>query len=114
MSSKVDFSRTARRFYALSDATRLRIVERLADGEQCVCKLQDLVGASQSRLSFHLKVLRDVGLVIDRREGRWVHYSLRPSVLEELTDFLGTRTPDAAGGPPTADASTRKRVVASV
>lgn len=89
-----DLPRLARRFYALSDETRLRVVELLVDGERCVCELQSAVGATQSRLSFHLKVLRDAGLVNDRRAGRWVHYSLRPDVLEEIGSFVRAHTPE--------------------
>ena len=76
-------------FHALSDETRLAIVKRLAGGERCVCDLQDLLDAAQSRLSYHLKMLKDAGLVSDRREGRWVHYSLVPDALEMLSQFAG-------------------------
>ena len=65
-------------YHALSDETRLAIVERLRGGERCVCDLQTDLGAAQSRLSFHLKVLRDAGLVVDRKEGRWSYYTLVP------------------------------------
>ena len=76
-------------FHALSDETRLEIVRRLGSGEKCVCDLQDLLDAAQSRLSYHLKLLKDAGLVSDRREGRWVHYSLVPGALETLASFVG-------------------------
>ena len=68
-------------FRALGDETRLRLIERLRDGEQCVCDLTDELGASQSRLSFHLKALKDAGLVTDRKDGRWVYYALKPEAL---------------------------------
>ncbi len=95
-----DRARLARWFYVLSDETRLRVVELLGGGERCVCELQAAIGATQSRLSFHLKVLRDAGLVHDRRAGRWVHYSLRPEVLEEIGAFVLEHTPPAAGWAP--------------
>jgi ArsR family transcriptional regulator, arsenate/arsenite/antimonite-responsive transcriptional repressor len=76
-------------FHALSDETRLEIVRRLGSGEKCVCDLQDLLDAAQSRLSYHLKLLKDAGLVTDRREGRWVHYSLVPGALDTLGAFVG-------------------------
>ena len=76
-------------FHALSDHTRLAIVKRLAGGERCVCDLQDLLDASQSRLSYHLKTLKDAGLISDRRDGRWVHYSLVPGALDGVVDFMG-------------------------
>jgi ArsR family transcriptional regulator len=76
-------------FHALSDDTRLAIVRRLAGGERCVCDLQDLLDAAQSRLSYHLKTLKDAGLIADRRDGRWVHYALVPGALESVSEFLG-------------------------
>ncbi len=89
-----ELGRLARWFYALSDETRLRVVELLVGGERCVCELQAALGATQSRLSFHLKVLRDAGLVHDRRAGRWVHYSLRPEVLEAIETFVREHRPE--------------------
>jgi ArsR family transcriptional regulator len=77
-------------FHALSDETRLKIVERLLTGEQCVCNLMEPLGLGQSHLSFHMKTLKDAGLVTDRRAGRWIHYSLNPGTLEEVQEFLGT------------------------
>ncbi len=58
-----DLARAARWFHALSDETRLHIVWLLAGGERCVCDLQEALDAAQSRLSFHLKTLREAGLV---------------------------------------------------
>ena len=75
-------------FHALSDETRLALLDRLRNGEQCVCELTDAMNAAQSRLSFHLKVLKDAGLVEDRREGRWMYYSLSASAIEELEDLV--------------------------
>lgn len=74
-------------FHALSDDTRLGILEKLRSGEQCVCDLQDGLDAAQSRLSFHLRVLKDAGLVSDRKEGRWSYYSIVPDALTELHDL---------------------------
>lgn len=73
---------------ALCDDTRLRIVELLADGERCVCDIQGPMGISQPLLSFHLKVLREAGVVSDRRAGRWAYYSLRPDTLAALSAAL--------------------------
>jgi ArsR family transcriptional regulator len=83
-----DRAQALRWFQALSDETRLQIVELLAGGECCVCDLQDSVGAYQSRLSFHLRKLKDAGVVADRREGRWVYYSLNPEVFEAMGEYL--------------------------
>lgn len=80
-------------FHALSDATRLAILEMLRGGEQCVCDLQDRLEAAQSRLSFHLRVLKDAGLVEDRREGRWSYYRIAPAALAEVHDFAVAMQP---------------------
>jgi ArsR family transcriptional regulator len=75
-------------FRALSDETRLRLVNRLRDGEQCVCDLTDALDTGQSRMSFHLKTLKDAGIVTDRREGRWVYYALNPEVIDAMSELL--------------------------
>ncbi|MEJ2504528.1 MAG: metalloregulator ArsR/SmtB family transcription factor [Gemmatimonadota bacterium] len=81
------------RFQAVAEETRFQVVRLLAGGERCVCELQEELGAAQSRLSFHLKKLKDAGVVTDRRDGRWVHYSLVPEALEEMRVFLGEVKP---------------------
>lgn len=88
-----DLTRAVRWFRALSDETRLQIIERLGDGEQCVCNLTDMLATTQSLLSFHLKTLKDAGILTDRREGRWVYYSLSPQAIEELQQFIGSLKP---------------------
>jgi ArsR family transcriptional regulator len=55
-----------------------------------VCELTDVMKAGQSRLSFHLKVLKDAGLLVDRREGRWIYYSINPDAIEELEELVRT------------------------
>lgn len=84
-------------FHALSEPTRLEIIERLKGGEQCVCELMDMMNAAQSRLSFHLRVLREAGLIRDRREGRWTYYSVNQEGLEEL-EYLVTELKRTFGG----------------
>ena len=91
-------ARAARWFHALSDATRLEIVRMLSHGERCVCELQTVLGAQQSRLSFHLRVLKQSGFVTDRREGRWVHYSLNREALSEIADFAAAVQPGKHAG----------------
>jgi ArsR family transcriptional regulator len=83
-----DTDRALRLFHALSDGTRLSIIQRLRLGERCVCDLTDAMDAAQSRLSFHLKVLKDAGLVTDRREGRWMYYTLNPDTLTEMGELI--------------------------
>jgi ArsR family transcriptional regulator len=78
---------------ALSDETRLAILELLRDGERCVCELTDALGAAQPRLSFHLRVLKDAGFVSDRRDGRWIYYTTVPEALATLNGALAALTP---------------------
>jgi ArsR family transcriptional regulator len=93
MSAPAAIARTASLFQALSDPTRVHIVQLLRHGERCVCELMTSLDAAQSRLSFHLKVLKDAGLVSDRKQGRWVYYSLREEALESMRDVLGGLEP---------------------
>ena len=83
-----DLEQAQRWFHALSDETRLQLLELLRDGEQCVCDLTGALDAAQSRLSFHLKTLKDAGLVTDRKQGRWVYYALNPEALDGVAEFL--------------------------
>lgn len=70
---------------ALSDPTRLAAVRLLWDGEEhCVCELMQRLGASQSRMSRHMAVLKVAGLVIDRRDAQWVRYRRHPDLSEPL------------------------------
>src|SRR3990170_6247186 len=91
----------ARWFHALADETRLRIVRRLSEGEQCVCDLTDVLGTGQSLLSFHLKTLKEAGILRDRREGRWVYYSLNLEALDGMEKLVGSLK--AVNGRPPAD-----------
>jgi ArsR family transcriptional regulator len=73
---------------ALADPIRLQVIEALGNGERCVCELTSELGLAQSKLSFHLKVLKDAGLLADRHSGRWIYYQLRPQALESLRSWL--------------------------
>jgi ArsR family transcriptional regulator len=73
---------------ALADPIRLQVIEALGNGERCVCDLTTDLGLAQSKLSFHLKVLKDTGLLADRQSGRWVYYRLQPEALERLQGWL--------------------------
>ena len=92
-----DLERAAELFHALADATRLGIIEQLRGGEQCVCDLTDLLETGQSRLSFHLKTLKDAGLLRDRRQGRWIYYSLEPGAIAEIESAVAAIKPRANG-----------------
>ncbi|HSB52527.1 MAG TPA: metalloregulator ArsR/SmtB family transcription factor, partial [Dissulfurispiraceae bacterium] len=66
-------------FKALSDETRLRILKLLEHGELCVCDIFSALDMVQPKVSFHLGVLKEAGLIRDRKEGRWVHYRINDS-----------------------------------
>lgn len=99
----IDVTVTAQRMKALGDEKRLRILLQLAGGERCVCDLVEDLGAAQSLLSFHLKTLKEAGLVTDRRDGRWVHYAISAAGIAELEGFLrALRDAAVAGGDSTS------------
>ena len=68
-------------FKILSDETRLAIVMLLREsGELCVCDICAATSESQPKISRHMAILREAGLVLDRREGKWIHYRLSPHI----------------------------------
>jgi ArsR family transcriptional regulator, arsenate/arsenite/antimonite-responsive transcriptional repressor len=75
-------------FHALSDPLRIQVLELLRSQELCVCDLCDHLGTSQSKLSFHLKTLKEAGLVRSRQEGRWIYYSLNLPQFVALEQYL--------------------------
>ena len=81
-----DQSRQMRK--ALADPIRLEVIHALANGERCVCDLTTDLNLSQSKLSFHLRVLREAGLLADRQSGRWIYYRLEPHALSALEQWL--------------------------
>jgi len=77
-----------RLFKTLSDSTRLRIIFLLLGKDLCVCELTFILKMSQSRVSHQLRILRDVGLVEDKRDGKWVIYGIPSGVRDTLRPFL--------------------------
>lgn len=73
-------------FKALSEETRLRILSLMAEGEICVCDIAETLDMTQPNISFHLGMLKEAGLIKDRKNGRWVHYSLNDT--DMFTRFL--------------------------
>lgn len=68
-------------FRALADPTRLRCLLLLAsEGELCVCELTHALDEIQPKISRHLAMLREAGIVLDRREGLWIHYRINPKL----------------------------------
>ncbi len=77
-------------YKALSDETRLRILKLLEDGELCVCDISEALVMAQPNISFHISMLKDAGLLQDRKDGRWIHYSLNLSDIFIRLILLGT------------------------
>lgn len=75
-------------FHALSDPLRIDILELLKKQELCVCELSDALGITGSKLSFHLKTLKDAQLVSSRQEGRWIYYRLNLAQFVVLEQYL--------------------------
>ncbi|MFN6462535.1 MAG: ArsR/SmtB family transcription factor [Nostoc sp. DedVER02] len=75
-------------FHALSEPLRLQVLELLREQELCVCDLCETLGVTQSKLSFHLKTLKEAGLVRSRQEGRWIYYSLNLTQFVVLEQYL--------------------------
>lgn len=63
-------------FLALADKTRLRLLNLMRDDEICVCYFTEVLGESQPKISRHLAYLRNAGIVLARREGKWMHYGI--------------------------------------
>ncbi|MCU0548402.1 MAG: metalloregulator ArsR/SmtB family transcription factor [Leptolyngbya sp. Prado105] len=75
-------------FHALSDPLRVQVLDLLRDRELCVCDLCEKLEVSQSKLSFHLKALKETQLVQARQEGRWIYYSLNLAQFVVLEQYL--------------------------
>ncbi len=82
--SRQHYEARARIAKAMAHPTRLLFLEVLQERELCVCELTEMAGADQSTVSKHLAVLRQAGLVTDRREGSLVYYKLRACCLESF------------------------------
>lgn len=86
--------RTAELLTALADPARLRIVSMMAaapDGALCGCEMESPLGLAQPTVSHHLRILREAGLIVGVRRGRWVHYSVVPDRLADIRDALSPR-----------------------
>jgi len=75
-------------FHAFSDPIRLKTLELLRESELCVCDLCEILGVPQSKLSFHLKILKEADLVVYRQKGRWIYYRLNLPQLVVLEQYL--------------------------
>ena len=75
-------------FKALSDETRLKIIDMISGCEMCACHILDEFTISQSTLSYHMKILADSGIVNARRDGAWMMYTLNKDRTDEVLDFI--------------------------
>ena len=75
-------------FRALADPLRIQVIELLRTQELCVCELCEKLEVSQSKLSFHLKNLKEAGLLNARQQGRWMYYSLNLTQFAVLEAYL--------------------------
>ena len=82
----------ARRFAALGDPARLAILKRLGQGTRCLCEMQDDFGMAPNLLSYHMRILREAGLVTGQKNGRRIDYRIVPGGFEELRAELAAYT----------------------
>lgn len=81
-------------FAAVAEPARLAILQTLVDAPSCVCDLQSSLDIAPNLLSYHLRILRDAGLVRGTKRGRWVDYELAPTALDRLHAAVPRRRPD--------------------
>lgn len=74
-------------FKALSDETRLKIVEMLSCGEMCACDILESFQITQPTLSYHMKILTDCGLVESRKDGSWIRYTNNEELVKAVKEF---------------------------
>ena len=84
----MDNKKIASMFKAFCDENRLQILDLLRDGERCACSILDEMQITQPTLSHHMKILCDSGVVVGRKEGKWMHYSLSEDGLKNLMNYL--------------------------
>ncbi|HPJ02753.1 MAG TPA: metalloregulator ArsR/SmtB family transcription factor [Candidatus Limiplasma sp.] len=87
-----DHAAQAKRFKAFCDENRLKIIELLQGGEKCACELIEDLDMGQSTLSYHMKILTESGIVINRQEGKWAHYRISAEGSAEAVAYLQTLT----------------------
>jgi ArsR family transcriptional regulator len=91
-------------FKILGDQTRLRVLTLLShEGELCVCELTHALDESQPKISRHLALLRESGLVLDRRQGQWVYYRLNPGLPKWAHAVVAETAQGIAAKPPFSD-----------
>lgn len=84
----MDNKKIASMFKAFCDENRLQILQLLRDGERCACSILAEMQITQPTLSHHMKILCDSGVVVGRKEGKWMHYSISEDGLENVMNYL--------------------------
>lgn len=84
----LDYKKTATMFKAFCDENRLQILSLLQSGEKCGCMLLEEMQITQPTLSHHMKILCDSGVVISRKEGKWMHYSISADGMQKVREYL--------------------------
>ena len=90
--SEMDEKKTATIFKAFCDENRIRILKLLTTGEKCGCKLLEEINVTQPTLSHHMKILCDAEVVVGRKEGKWMYYSISEKGVEQAMECLGQLT----------------------
>ena len=93
----MDEMKTALIFKAFCDENRIRIMKMLRSGEKCACKMLEELNVTQPTLSHHMKILCDSGVVIGRKEGKWMHYSISGDGAKIAKDLLKELTSTDCG-----------------
>lgn len=84
----MDQRKTALIFKAFCDENRVRILNLLRGGEKCACRLLEELSISQPTLSHHMKILCDSGIVVGRKEGKWMHYRISSEGVQLAKEYL--------------------------
>lgn len=83
-----DEKKTALIFKAFCDENRIKILQLLRDGEKCACMLLEEMNITQPTLSHHMKILCDSGIVVGRKEGKWIHYAISAEGIDMAQEYL--------------------------
>ncbi len=86
----IDVKKTAVIFKAFCDENRIKILQLLQSGEKCACMLLEEMNITQPTLSHHMKILCDSGIVVGRKEGKWMHYSISEAGIESAQEYLSS------------------------
>ena len=86
----MDNKNAAVMFKAFCDENRLQILYLLRDGEKCACKLLEAMQITQPTLSHHMKILCDSGVVLSRKEGKWMHYSISHEGIVKMQEYISS------------------------